>query len=136
MTTLAATRTRNSRPVTLTLADVRRQYGLHGEMVRRMIEFGYETENGTIRKLDAKRVRGHWAVKRASLDRWAAETDRATLEGATDYIGRNGFLQLGWGATEETRRSYDRLAAGGRLRHEAIKCKDTGHVWDTYFLPK
>jgi hypothetical protein len=123
------------KPGTMTLADVRRQYGVMPAMARRMIDAGYESENGTTRKLVGRRIGSRWAVTQASLNRWADALDRRNLKWATAIIRRDGALQLHWMATEETRRSFDRLTASGCLHHEKITCEDSGVAWHTYFLP-
>jgi len=115
-------------------------------MTRRMIDYGYESADGVL-KLAATRVGKRWDVTQASLDRWAALTDAATLASVLATIDRKtaawaaepvpafGFVQIDNWQTGELRRSLDRLEAAGHLACEVVRCKSSGIPWRTYWRP-
>lgn len=120
----------------MTLAEVKRRYGIHGGMARRMIEFGYESADGTTRKLEATRTGRRWGVAQAALDRWAAEYDAATLAQITAAFAKGRrFVQFFPDVSQEVIQSCSRLTAAGDLQCGDVVCQDSGIPHLTCFPP-
>jgi hypothetical protein len=119
----------------MTIAEVRRRYGIYWSMVRRMIEFGWVATDGKSHKLKATRTGRRWDVSQRSLDQWAADTDAATLAWALNHLTRTGggWFQLSLGADEETLQSFKRLAAAGHFVYRAVHCRDSHVTHATFF---
>ncbi len=62
--------------------------------------------------------------------------DKGTLSQALAKLpGREDWFQVWAGRDDATAQSLDRLAADGRLQCAAIRCRNTGILWNTYFRP-
>lgn len=120
----------------MTLAEVRRRYGLSFAAVRRMVEYGYTRADDTTAKLKATRSGSGWDVTQESLDRWAADYDGATLADmrAAFAKGRT-FVQFFPNVNQQIRRSCARLTAAGQLQCGDVICQDSGIPHLTCFPP-